>query len=56
LGQLKLEDRDFVSMTATVKQWADEVCEGRIVSCLEGGYNLGTLGETVVQHLHELSR
>lgn len=56
LGQLRLEDRDFVSMTATVKQWADDVCEGRIVSCLEGGYNLETLGETVVQHLHELGR
>jgi acetoin utilization deacetylase AcuC-like enzyme len=55
LGQLKLEDPDFVSMTETVKQWADEVCEGRIVSCLEGGYNLDTLGETVRQHVTRLS-
>src|SRR5580765_290290 len=47
LGQLRLEDRDFVGMTRTLKQWADEVCGGRIVSCLEGGYNLETLGETV---------
>src|SRR6478735_116231 len=29
LGQLQLGDPDFVSMTATVKHWADEVCEGR---------------------------
>ncbi len=56
LGQLKLEDRDFVSMTASLKQWADEVCGGRIVSCLEGGYNLDTLGETVRNHVHELRR
>ena len=56
LGQLQLEDKDFVSMTNTIKQWADEVCEGRIVSCLEGGYNLETLGETVKNHVAELKR
>ena len=56
LGQLRLEDPDFVSMTASLKQWADGVCEGRIVSCLEGGYNLGTLGQTVAEHIRELSR
>ncbi|MGI8787944.1 MAG: histone deacetylase family protein [Pyrinomonadaceae bacterium] len=56
LGQLKLEDKDFVEMTKTVKQWANEVCGGRVVSCLEGGYNLETLGETVRNHVAELSR
>jgi len=56
LGQLRLEDSDFNSMTAAVKEWADDVCGGRIVSCLEGGYNLETLGGTVVEHLRELSR
>lgn len=55
LGQLKLENEDFVSMTKTVKSWADEVCGGRIVSALEGGYNLETLGETVRNHVEELS-
>ena len=55
LGQLMLEDADFVSMTRTVMDWADNVCEGRIVSCLEGGYNLETLGETVKAHVAELS-
>jgi len=42
-------------MTKTVKQWADETCAGRIVSCLEGGYNLETLGETVKKHVAELN-
>ena len=56
LGQLRLEDPDFISMTSILKQWADEVCEGRIVSCLEGGYNLGTLGRTVAEHIRELAR
>lgn len=56
LGQLRLEDDDFVSMTGVVKQWAEEACEGRIVSCLEGGYNLQTLGETVRRHVESLSQ
>ena len=56
LGQLRLEDADFVSMTKTIKQWAKETCGGRIVSALEGGYNLETLGETVKNHVLELSR
>ena len=56
LGQLRLDDNDFASMTRTVKQWADDVCGGRIVSCLEGGYNLETLGQTVKNHVAELTR
>ena len=56
LGQLLLEDSDFASMTACVRQWADDTCEGRIVSCLEGGYNLETLGRTVKNHVAALRR
>lgn len=56
LGQLLLEDADFVAMTSTLKEWADVSCQGRIVSCLEGGYNLETLGETVRAHVAELQR
>ena len=55
LGQLRLEDEDYVSMTKTVMQWADEVCGGRVVSCLEGGYNLDTLGQTAKAHVATLS-
>ncbi|MBC7901219.1 MAG: histone deacetylase [Saprospiraceae bacterium] len=56
LGQLALRDPDFISMTKTVKEWADETCGGRIISCLEGGYNLDTLGETARSHVAELSK
>jgi acetoin utilization deacetylase AcuC-like enzyme len=56
LGQLRLEDGDYISMTKTVLQWADEVCGGRVISCLEGGYNLDTLGQTVKAHVSALSR
>lgn len=54
LGQLQLENEDFVSLTRTVKNWAKEVCGGKVVSCLEGGYNLKTLGEAVRAHVSEL--
>jgi acetoin utilization deacetylase AcuC-like enzyme len=56
LGQLLLTDADFVELTRVVKQWAKESCDGRLVSCLEGGYNLETLGETVRAHVSELQR
>lgn len=56
LGQLLLTDKDFVDMTRAVKQWAASSCQGRLVSCLEGGYNLETLGETVRAHVEELSK
>lgn len=55
LGQLQLEDPDFNAMTKTMMQWADEACEGRLVSCMEGGYNLETLGTTVKEHVRTLS-
>jgi len=56
LGQLRLEDEDFIELTRTVKDWAAQTCSGRIVSCLEGGYNLDTLGQTVRAHVTELAR
>lgn len=55
LGQLRLEDEDYMAMTKTVMQWADDACSGRIVSALEGGYNLDTLGTTVKSHVASLS-
>ncbi|MDT4952125.1 MAG: hypothetical protein QOJ02_263 [Acidobacteriota bacterium] len=56
LGQLLLSDEDFAQMTRSVKQWADSACNGRIVSSLEGGYNLDTLGGTVGAHVRELMK
>jgi acetoin utilization deacetylase AcuC-like enzyme len=56
LGQLMLEDDDFIAMTQAVNDWARSTCKGRVVSCLEGGYNLRTLGETVRAHVTELQQ
>ncbi|HZE73371.1 MAG TPA: histone deacetylase [Pyrinomonadaceae bacterium] len=54
LGQLMLEDEDFIALTRILKDWAQSTCQGRIISCLEGGYNLNTLGQTVRAHVTEL--
>ena len=56
LGQLLLVDDDFAAMTKTVKSWANDVCGGRVVSCLEGGYNLDTLGTSVKNHVAQLGK
>ena len=55
LGQLTLTDEDFVALTRAAKEWAREACGGRLVSCLEGGYNLSTLGATVAAHVRALA-
>ncbi|HWS88178.1 MAG TPA: histone deacetylase [Pyrinomonadaceae bacterium] len=55
LGQLMLTDEDFVALTRVAKEWAREACAGRLVSCLEGGYNLLTLGATVNAHVRALA-
>ena len=54
LGQLLLEDEDFIALTRTIKEWAAHACTGRLISCLEGGYNLETLGNTVRAHVRAL--
>lgn len=56
LGQLLLTDEEFKAMTRAVTQWAAESCSNRVLSCLEGGYNLNTLGHTVKAHVGELMR
>lgn len=54
LGQLTLTDHEYAAITKRLKEWADAACQGRLVSCLEGGYNLQTLGATVRTHVEAL--
>lgn len=54
LGELLLTDQEYAAMTLRLKEWADQACQGRLVSCLEGGYNLQTLGATVRSHVEAL--
>jgi acetoin utilization deacetylase AcuC-like enzyme len=55
LGQLGLVEDDYIWITQQLKTIANESAKGRIVSCLEGGYNLSALGRSVVAHLKALA-
>ncbi len=55
LGNLNLTDRDFVRMTHLVNKVADTYSAGRLVSVLEGGYNLEPLPQTVCHHVAALA-
>jgi acetoin utilization deacetylase AcuC-like enzyme len=55
LGQLGLVEADYEWITLRIKSVADRHAKGRIVSCLEGGYNLGALARSVATHLRVLA-
>jgi acetoin utilization deacetylase AcuC-like enzyme len=55
MGQMGLVEADYAWMTRQLMIIAKETAEGRIVSCLEGGYNLSALARSVVAHLKELA-
>ncbi len=54
VGSLGLETEDFSRLTELVLQVADTHCGGRLVSILEGGYNIDRLADCVVVHLETL--
>lgn len=55
LASLELSTEGFEVMTQIVRVLAEKYCEGRIVSCLEGGYNLKALAASVEKHLRILA-
>lgn len=54
LAQCNLTDGDFAWITAELVAIADTYCDGRIVSLLEGGYDLAALGRCVQLHVQGL--
>jgi acetoin utilization deacetylase AcuC-like enzyme len=56
LGQMALVEADYAYITGRLLELADRCCGGRLVSSLEGGYNLSALGRSVVAHLRVLAR
>ena len=54
LGSMNITSEGFGKLTDIICEASDKVCKGRIVSVLEGGYNLEALGESVVFHLKSL--
>ncbi|QEI05461.1 histone deacetylase family protein [Pigmentiphaga aceris] len=55
LGQMKLVESDYAWMTEQIVAVAARHAQGRVVSCLEGGYNLSALGRSVTAHLRALA-
>jgi len=55
LGQLGLVEADYEWITLRIKAVAERHAKGRIVSCLEGGYNLSALARSVATHLRVLT-
>ncbi len=51
LAQIELSDAAYEIMTRELVALAERHCEGKVVSALEGGYNLMALGRGVVRHL-----
>lgn len=56
LAQLELQDRDFEWITREICVLADECCNGRVVSILEGGYDLQALASAGRTHVKALGR
>jgi acetoin utilization deacetylase AcuC-like enzyme len=56
LGQLRLVEADYTWITGQIMQVADRHAQGRVVSLLEGGYDLSALGRSAVAHIRELAR
>ncbi len=55
IGGMGLVEEDYAWLTEQIMSVARQHCQGRIVSCLEGGYNLSALGRSVVAHLKVLA-
>jgi acetoin utilization deacetylase AcuC-like enzyme len=55
IGGMGLVEADYAWITEQIMAVARRHAEGRIVSCLEGGYNLSALGRSVVAHVRALA-
>jgi acetoin utilization deacetylase AcuC-like enzyme len=55
MGQMGLVESDYAWITRRIKDVAKRHAQGRIVSCLEGGYNLLALARSVEAHVRVLA-
>ncbi|MGI9284737.1 MAG: histone deacetylase family protein [Pseudomonadales bacterium] len=55
LGGLNLIDEDYYWISSLIKDWASTYSEHRVMSILEGGYDLNALARSVVQHIRALA-
>ncbi|MGK0220130.1 MAG: acetoin utilization deacetylase AcuC-like enzyme [Planctomycetota bacterium] len=54
VGGLKLDEEDYVGLTRVMMDLADEYCDGRLVSLLEGGYNPKAVHDSMIAHVQQL--
>jgi acetoin utilization deacetylase AcuC-like enzyme len=54
LAQLRFRDEDYAWATAELRQVAEDCCSGRLVSTLEGGYDLAALASSATAHVRAL--
>jgi len=55
LAQINLESQDYYTLTKRIMTLAKELCDKKIVSILEGGYDLNALRESVDYHVKSLT-
>ncbi len=55
LAQLNLQFDDYYWITREICNFAEQACNGRVVSVLEGGYNLDALGPCARSHVEALA-
>lgn len=54
LSSINLSEEGFSKLTEMVIDLAEKTCEGRVISLLEGGYNLKALSNSVKEHIKAL--
>ena len=51
---MNLVEDDYYWVTAELQRLADRLCHGRVVSALEGGYDLEALAKSAAAHVRAL--
>ena len=54
LAQLELNSKDYYEITKRTLEYAKKYCDGKVVSILEGGYDLNALAESTNEHVKAL--
>ena len=54
LCQLNLESKDYYEITRRALECTKDFCNGKVVSILEGGYDLKALAESANEHVNAL--
>ena len=54
LAQIKLETEDFYNITKRILETSKKYCNGKVVSILEGGYDLQALKDSTKRHVDAL--